>query len=83
MSLLGGFDPAGEIRAGASAYDAAGVTGVGNIFGSWPQAVQALAALAQPQPIVGYERGRDLIAAEKAGFEPLGALRVWTRAEPA
>ena len=30
-------------------------------------------------PIVGYERGEDLAAAQQAGFTVLGSLRIWAR----
>lgn len=35
--------------------------------------------LAGATPLVGYERGADLDAALRAGFEPLGPLRVWVK----
>ena len=31
-------------------------------------------------PLVGYERGTDLAAAQQAGCQVLGPLRVWARA---
>jgi hypothetical protein len=33
-------------------------------------------------PLVGYERGNDLIIAQALGFEVVGSLRVWGHAEP-
>jgi hypothetical protein len=77
--ILGGFDGAGAIRAGGIAYEAAGVLGVTNIFGS---RAAFLAALAKERPdiaVVGYETGPDLDAAVAAGFERLGPLRIWQR----
>jgi hypothetical protein len=42
--------------------------------------VAALSAHHFPsQPVVGYERGEQLDAALEAGFNGLGALRVWRR----
>jgi hypothetical protein len=78
--VLAGFDGRETIRAGGIAYEAAGVTGVTNIFGPRAMFVKALAARKAPTEIVCYERGPDLAAATNLGFERIGALRVWTRA---
>lgn len=75
VSVLGGEAGA----AGGIAYDAAGVLGVTNIFGSRRRFLDALAAREPGKPIVAYEAGDDLRSAQKSGFRPLGPLRVWTR----
>jgi hypothetical protein len=67
------------IRAGGIAYNAAGATGVTNIFGSRRQFPNALVTLFAPAEIVCYERGRDLTLAADLGFAVLGGLRLWTR----
>lgn len=65
--------------AGGIAYDAAGVLGVTNIFGSRRRFLDALTGLEPGKPIVAYEAGGDLASALRNGFKALGALRVWTR----
>jgi hypothetical protein len=45
----------------------------------WAGVVRAVAALRPGLPIVGYESGKDLAAARRAGFTVLGPLRVWAR----
>jgi len=79
VCVLAGFDEMELIRAGGIAYDAAGATGVTNIFGSQDEFLNALAMLAGPAAIVCYEHGRDLALAADLGFAELGGLRVWTR----
>jgi hypothetical protein len=79
VHILAGFDEAEKIRAGGIAYDAAGVTGVTNIFGPRSEFQNALAMLAAPADIVCYEHGRDLALAADLGFAALGHLRVWIR----
>ncbi len=79
-TILGGFDATETLSSGGIAYDAAGVLGVTNIFGSrWPF-LNALDASAPGRPVVAYEAGGDLASAERNGFARLGALRVWVRA---
>jgi hypothetical protein len=65
--------------AGGIAYDAAGVLGVTNIFGSRGRFLDALTEFEPGKPIVAYEAGGDLASAQRNGFQALGALRVWTR----
>ena len=79
-AVLAGFDAAGDMRAGGVAYDAAGVLGVTNIFGSRKRFLRALGALELGGPVVTYEAGEDLAAAQRNGFALLGPLRVWVRA---
>jgi len=77
--VLAGFDGMEMIRAGGIAFNAAGATGVTNIFGSYRQFLNALVTLFAPAEIVCWERGRDLTLAVDLGFTVLGELRVWTR----
>ena len=72
------------IVAGAIANRSATVTGVTNVFSTvgdldaaWCGSLAALAALVGDLPLVGYERGDDLEAAQRYGFALLGPLRVW------
>ncbi|MGW0748853.1 hypothetical protein [Streptomyces sp. NPDC002587] len=76
----------GRIVAGAVANrgrDA--VVGLSNLFAhddadtdaAWTGALTAIAARWPDLPVVGYEAGDDLDAAVRAGFAPLGPLRVW------
>lgn len=78
-SILGGFDASGALRSGGTIYDAAGVLGVANIFGSRRRFLSAAAASAPGRPIVAYEAGGDLASADRNGFAMLGPLRVWVR----
>jgi hypothetical protein len=76
--VLGGFR-GGAIAAGGIVFDAAGVLGVSNLFGSLRGFLAALARLRPRQDLAGYERGAALSSAAQAGFLPGGALRVWSR----
>lgn len=76
------------IIAGAIAYTADGVTGISNVFSAglpidlvWPGVWHAVSRLHPHLPVVGYEEGPILKAAQKAGFRTLGALRIYTRNE--
>lgn len=61
------------------------VVGVSNLFAVageddgdvWAGAIGAVTALHPGGLLVGYESGPSLAAAERAGFERVGALRVW------
>ena len=60
----------------------ADVVGLSNLFGSKMERVwRSLIAIAGEKfpglPLVGYERGTDLAAAKLAGFDSIGALRIW------
>jgi hypothetical protein len=79
VCVLAGFDETGMICAGGIAYDAAGATGVTNMFGSRQQFLDAVVTLFAPAAIVCYERGRDQALAVDLGFAQLGGLRVWAR----
>ncbi|MBS0519058.1 MAG: hypothetical protein JSR90_10220 [Proteobacteria bacterium] len=77
----------GEIVAGGTFYRADDVVGLSNVVADADEApaiwrdLGLLAAVTFPGlPIVGYESGRELQAARKAGFEVGDPLRVWVRA---
>jgi hypothetical protein len=61
------------------------VAGVSNLFAAagedepdvWAGATVAVAARHPGLPLVGYEAGGSLAAAERVGFEPVGDLRIW------
>jgi hypothetical protein len=57
------------------------VVGISNVSGEdpWPGAVATAVGLYPDLPLVGYERGDDLAAARRVGFEVIGPLRVWMR----
>ena len=78
-TVLGEFDSDGAILAGGVVYAAAGVLGITNVFGSRDRFLRAVASLYPASPLVGYETGDDLKAAEEAGFQVIGPLRVWAR----
>jgi hypothetical protein len=56
-----------------------GFGGVGPLF---PGCVRLAQDLYPGIPIVGYERGDDLVAAERAGFARVHGLTVWQRSAP-
>jgi len=73
-----------EIVAGAIGYTADGAVGISNLFSAglpldrtWVGARAAMTRLHPDLPLVGWEAGEDLAAAQQAGFRVLGALRVW------
>ena len=77
-----------EICAGAIANRSGSVVGLSNVFGRggsaaphWPGGVRSLREHFPGLPIVGYEAGPDLSAAEAVGFEAIGPLRIWLRDE--
>ncbi|MEU8953320.1 hypothetical protein AB0C93_03345 [Streptomyces sp. NPDC048518] len=85
-----GTDPAGTapVTAGAIAYPGASVIGISNLFAAdgdldaaWRGCLRATDRLWPGVPVVGYEHGDDLAAAERQGFTPVGPLRVWLRTE--
>jgi hypothetical protein len=82
VGVLAGVDAAGRIVAGGIAYRAAGAAGITNVFGPRRAFMDALAAERPAVPIVCYEQGDDLAEALQAGFEALGALRIWVRPPP-
>ncbi|MBV8068780.1 MAG: hypothetical protein JO270_02670 [Acidobacteriaceae bacterium] len=60
----------------------ADVVGLSNLFGSqmdrvWQSLIATAGEIFPGLPLVGYEHGHDLAAARLAGFETIGALRIW------
>ena len=77
-----------HIVAGAIANRTGDVVGISNVFAPEADAARCLAGClatiiaAYPElPLVGYERGNDLMIAQALGFEVVGSLRVWSNAE--
>jgi hypothetical protein len=72
----------GRIVAGAILNRTDDVVGISNVFGGdWAGAVATAGRLYPDLPLVGYEAGDALAAARRQGFEVLGPLRVWMRAD--
>jgi hypothetical protein len=76
----------GAIVAGAIVYAAGGAAGISNLFGDglpldrlWAGIQPAVAGLHPHLPLVGWEGGASLEAAQQAGFHAVGKLRVWAR----
>ncbi|MFF4874585.1 hypothetical protein [Micromonospora sp. NPDC000668] len=81
VRVLARYDDRGAVVGGA-VVSGDGVYGVSNLFARtgdpgeiWHGVLTTLPRL----PLVGYESGPDLAAARKAGFVPVGPLRVWLR----
>jgi hypothetical protein len=74
------------VIAGAVVYAADGAVGISNLFGTgiapdrlWAGIQRAVVGLQPHLPVVGYEQGASLKAAQQTGFHVLGALRIWVR----
>jgi hypothetical protein len=85
LTVLQGRDDSGS-EVGAMVSELAGPIGVSNVFANglampaaWHKLVAHLRASWPKQPVVGYERGEELAAADAAGFEPIGHLQVWLK----
>ncbi|MFD9562942.1 hypothetical protein [Streptomyces sp. NPDC059994] len=85
-SFLAARDATGRIVAGAVASEGASVVGVSNLFAAdgdldaaWAGCLGTLARHRPGLDVVGYESGDDLAAAVRAGFTPVGGLRIWLR----
>jgi hypothetical protein len=83
VTVLGSFI-GDRVVAGAIAHRIDGAVGLSNVFtvdgrheATYRSAADAMIELEPDLPLVGYERGPDLAAASKAGFEEVGPLRVW------
>ncbi|MFJ8659058.1 hypothetical protein [Streptomyces sp. NPDC093795] len=81
-TIVGGYAADGRVLGGAVLSEAAGVTGVSNLFTTGDEDpshawAATLAAVPDGRPVVGYETGDALTAACAAGFGELGPLRVW------
>ncbi|MFF8938780.1 hypothetical protein ACF08O_29485 [Streptomyces paradoxus] len=85
--VLAGRSTGGRMTVGAVACRSSHVVGVSNVFGppeaAWPLVLHAAGRLFPALPVVGYERGEDLAAALRHGFEAVGPLRVWVHERPA
>ncbi len=80
----------GRIVAGAVANRTGDVVGLSNVFTPadeqaryWPGCVAGAIDAFPGLPLVGYERGADLMFALEAGFSTMEPLRVWIRRPPA
>ena len=85
VSVLGGYLD-DQVVAGAVANRSPNVVGVSNLFttagdlgATWSGCIGAIAGAYPSLPVVGYESGDALIAAEEAGFTPIGKLRLWVK----
>jgi hypothetical protein len=68
----------GETVGGAIGNFSDDVVGLSNVFGaSFAAAADAVQSLSGDLPVVGYERGDDLVAAKACGFAEVAPLRVW------
>jgi len=82
VSFLAG-DRDGEFIAGAIAFDSAGVVGISNLFGPTRSLTDVWSDVAHlvrdttDVPVVGYESGTPLEAAQAVGFRCVGQLTVW------
>ncbi|WP_369431919.1 hypothetical protein [Glycomyces amatae] len=81
VSVLSGHGADGRAAAGAVATRRDAVVGVSNVFGAdaWPGVLDTVHRRFPGLPVVGYEHGGGLAAAERHGFAPIGPLRVWLR----
>ena len=85
LAFLAGWDD-GRIVAGAAANRSAEVVGLSNVFdaqgdvqSAWAAGAAAATELWGDLPLVAYDHGDALSAAQRAGFESIGPLRVWIR----
>ncbi|MEY2875006.1 MAG: hypothetical protein RLZZ373_2377 [Pseudomonadota bacterium] len=83
-AFLAGRRRGGAVVAGCVLNRSPGVVGVSNLFArqmdpneAWASLVRLAGRLFPGRPLVGYERGDDLVHARHAGFVPLGPLAVW------
>ncbi len=72
-----------QVVAGAIANRSGDVVGVSNVFAhtdaerSWAGCLTTIIDAFPGLPLVGYERGDELVIAQGLGFEAVGPLRVW------
>lgn len=76
----------GSPLCGGILNEAAGVVGLSNVFHAGPDPEIAWQGLLREAarrfpglPVVGYEAGDELAAAQRVGFQSAGPLRVWTK----
>jgi hypothetical protein len=74
------------VIAGVVVYDTGRAVGISNLFSTglapdrlWGGIQSAVARLRPNLPVVGYEEGASLQAAQRVGFRVLGSLRIWAR----
>lgn len=79
----------GRIVAGAIVNRTDDVIGLSNVFAPegaaarfWPGCIEAAMDVFAGRPLVGYESGGELAIALALGFEAVGPLRIWVRADP-
>ncbi len=84
--VLSGSDERGVVVAGAVLTVGDTVAGLGNLFSrdgdvaaTWHGAVAAAREVVGGIPLVGWEAGASLAAADAAGCERIGPLTVWIR----
>lgn len=75
-----------SIVGGAILNVSASAVGVSNVFSLsgdptriWAECIELAASRFPATPIVGYESGEALGAAQASGFQALGALRIWIK----
>jgi hypothetical protein len=74
-----------RVVGGAALSESVDVVGLSNVFALdglgelWAGLADAVGSSRPGLPLCGYESGTDLTAAKAAGFETVGALRVWVR----
>ena len=66
-------------RLGSGAVDVSNVYAVSGHRVDWAELAEVVGTFFPGRPLVGYERGDALAAAQDGGFSPLGELRVWVR----
>lgn len=87
VAVLVATDKGGGLAAGVIGSRSGDVVGLSNLFTVsadpdevWAGAAAAVSVAFPGLSLVGYERGDDLSAARRAGFETVGPLRVWVAA---
>jgi hypothetical protein len=75
--VIAGVDGQGHVVAGGIAFEAAGVVGLTNVFGSATGLFHALSGLVASSRLVAYEPGVAAETSRRRSFQPLGPLKVW------
>jgi hypothetical protein len=83
VTILGGYVE-GSLVAGAIVNRTRGAVGVSNLFtnvgdldGAWSGCLGYLERATPGSAVVGYEKGDELAAAHRQGFDSVGRLRIW------
>ena len=74
-----GIEAGAVARLGSGVVELSNVHGVDGLEVDWEELIAAVGTRFPDRPLVGYESGRDLVAARDAGFDAVGELRIWTR----